>query len=172
MSRRRGGGGPVLGVAALLLGCCTAPECLPESIPHRGLGRTLEEQFQVVQYLALHDCCDQLHGNLSAHTREEHGQTKFCLFWESIEVPGYGYTLPEVIRGGTFVAGVEGPAPGESFVYVEYEPPGGKNLLARILIVEEPDEEDPRPRLRVALQEQYERIEAQDGRYWWDAGGP
>lgn len=164
--------GAYLTAQALLLGCCTPAECLPESMPHEGRAASLEDFFQVLQYLAIHDCCGQLHGNFSAATREEHGQTKFCLFWESIEVPEYGYTLPEVIRGGTFVAGVEGPTERESFLYVEYEPQGGRNLLARVLVVREGDEDDPTPRYRVALQEQYELIERHDGRYWWDAGGP
>jgi hypothetical protein len=159
-------------VACLLLGCCTPPECRPEAIPHRGRARTLEEFFQVVQYLALHDCCENLHRNLSQGTRDEYGETKFCLFWESIDLPEYGYALADVVRGGRFLAGVEGPGPGEQFLYVEYEEPGKSNLLARILVLTQGDEEDPSPRPRIALTEQVRAIdERKDARYWWDAGG-
>ena len=170
---RRRAGRTLGGLAcALLLACCTAPECEPEAMPFQGRPRSLEEFFQVFQYLAVHDCCGQLYGNLSGGTREEHGETKFCLFWEGITLPDpYHYLLADVVRGGKYLQGVEGPEPGQELVYVEYEEPGKPNLLARILVVTEPDEDDPAPRRRVALKEQQDRIEARDPRYHWDAGG-
>jgi hypothetical protein len=153
---------------AIALAGCNGAECQPESQPFHGQPRTAEELFAVVQYLAKSDCCDQLWSHLSPKSQAEHGETKFCLFWETIEIPEYGYLLADVVKQGKFVAAVEGPKKGEWLVYVEYEEPGKKNLLAAILVSSVRYLGSPTP--RVGLVEQVERIEAGDGRYWWDAG--
>lgn len=163
----RRSGSWVLGAIAALV-ACNGMECRPESQPHAGRPRTAEELFAVVQYLARVDCCGQLWSFLSPTSQAEHGETKFCLFWETIEIPEYGYLLADVVKEGKFVAAVDGPREGEWLVYVDYQEPGKKPLLAAILVTSVRYLGSYTP--RIGLQEQVEHIEAGHGRYWWDAG--
>jgi hypothetical protein len=148
-----------LGLLLLLgIGGCCSPECEPENLPHGGVVETPKELFELAQYAALNDCCDVLYSHLSQATQDEHSELKFCLFWESLEVPEpFNFRLVDVVGGGKYV----GVFPFEDdripfdqeLVYVEYQPPGGKNLLAQILLVYQLNEAGQRePRL--ALQEQ------------------
>ncbi|RMG11082.1 MAG: hypothetical protein D6731_16245 [Planctomycetota bacterium] len=161
-----------------LTACCTSAACRPENLPFRGEvfvsddGSHHERLFALLQYAARNDCCEVLYRHLSHATREEYGETTFCLFWESLEVPEpYEYKLADVVRRGEFAGVVPGPREGEEFAYVSYPPDGepGDNLLAQILLVVEADERGRRVQ-RLALLEQYQAIERGDIRYWWDAG--
>ncbi len=140
-----------------LVGCCS-PECEPENLPYQGVVETPKQMAELLQYAAEKDCCEVIYGHLSKATREEHSELKFCLFWESLEVPPpYDYPLADVVSGGAYV-GVFPYADDripfdQELVYVEYQAPGGKNLLAQILLVYQEDE-DGRREPRLALQEQ------------------
>ncbi len=157
---------------------CASPECEGERLPFGGVilidsdDDPHEQLFELMRYAARQDCCDTLYGQLSAYTRDEHSETKFCLFWDTIDIPEpFDYKLADVMKDGIFSGSVPGPKEGEELVYVSYPPDGqpGKNLLAQILVIAEPDEKG-RLRPRIALQEQVDRIEAGDTRYYLDAG--
>ena len=162
----------------VLAGCC-APECAPDKLPHGGEVLVTEadthhqELFELVQHCAKYECCDTLYGTLSAKTQDEHSETKFCLFWDTIEIPEpYEYLLVDVLKYGRYSGTVPGPKDGEEFVYVSYPPTrkkGKKNLLAQILVVTEKDDKG-RAVPRIALEEQLRKMEAGDTRYYIDAG--
>jgi hypothetical protein len=168
-----------LPIGLLILVSCTTPECEPERLPfgavvvvNKDKGDHAENLFKLVQYAARKDCCDTLYAQLSAGTRDKHSETKFCLFWDTIDIPEpYDYSLADVICEGVFSGSVPGPNPGEELVYVSYPPDGkpGKNLLAQVLVIHEVDEKG-RSRPRLGLQEQIDRMEEGDTRYYLDAG--
>jgi len=63
-----------------------------------------------------------------------------------------------------------GPKPGEEFILVSYTPEGGTdsdNLLVRILLIQEADEQGPR--VKVGLVDQYRYIDSGDYDYDWNA---
>jgi hypothetical protein len=157
---------------------CTTPECEGERLPFGGVilidskEDPHEQLFKLMRYAARKDCCDTLYGQLSAHTQSEHSETKFCLFWDTIDIPEpYDYKLADVMKDGIYSGSVPGPKAGEELVYVSYPPDGqpGKNLLVQILVIAEKDDAG-RVRPRIALQEQVDLIEAGDSRYYLDAG--
>ena len=160
-------------LAALLASGCCAPECELDRLPYKGEilvakdDSHSEKLFELVQYCAKYDCCDTLYSKLSAKTRDEHSETMFCLFWDTIEIPEpYDYLLVDVMKYGEYSGTVPGPKEGEQFVYVSYPPDGkkGKNLLAQILVIVEKDERG-RDVPTIALEEQLRRMEAGDDRY-------
>lgn len=166
------------GFLLILFVGCTTPECEGERLPFGGVvlidtaEDPYEQLFQLMRYAARKDCCDTLYGQLSAQTRDEHSETKFCLFWDTIDIPEpFDYKLADVLKDGIYSGSVPGPNAGEELVYVSYPPDGqpGKNLLAQILVISEADEQG-RIRPRIALQEQVAKIEAGDARYYLDAG--
>ena len=146
----------LLALTLALAGCCTV-ECEPENLPFTGHPSTPEELFKLAQHAATFDCCEILHTNLSQATRDEHSETKFCLFWESIDIPDpYDYRLVDVVAKGSFVGTIPWNNPGELLIYVEYQEQGKPNLLAQLLVVQEPDERGhPTPHL--AVQDQMDR---------------
>jgi hypothetical protein len=169
---------PILATLLLAIGCCS-PECAPDKLPHGGEVLVTEDDthheklFELVQHCAKHECCDTLYGTLSELTRDEHSETKFCLFWDTIEIPEpYDYLLADVMKYGKFSGTMPGPKGDEEFVYVSYPPTrkeGKKNLFAQILVIIEKDEKG-RAVPRIALEEQLRRMEAGDQRYYIDRG--
>lgn len=151
----------------VLAGCCTSAACLPEALPHRGRPADSAQLFDVIQYAARNDCCEQLYGQLTSATRANYSEFEFCIAWEGIELPEYDYRLVDVVTGGQLLGAFPGNLPGEEFLFVEYEEPGRDNLLARILLKHESDP-DGKTRPYIAMQEQVERIEAGDAAYYWD----
>jgi len=155
-------------IAALALsGCCTSPACLPEALPHQGKPADSAQLFDLIQYAARHDCCEQLYTQLTTATREEYSSFEFCLYWESIELPEYEYLLVDVVTGGQLLGAFPGNEPGEEFLFVEFEEPGRENLLARILLKHESDESG-KVRPYLAMQEQRAHIDAGHPGYHWD----
>ncbi|MEZ6187786.1 MAG: hypothetical protein R3F62_22605 [Planctomycetota bacterium] len=156
----------LIGLVALA-GCCTSPACLPENLPHGGKPHDSAELFDLIQYAARNDCCEQLYEQLTQASRDEYSETAFCLAWEGIELPDYGYYLVDVVIGGSLIGSFPGNEPGEEFLYIEFEEPGRENLLARILLKQETDSSGlTRPFL--AMIEQKEHIEAGQAAYHWD----
>lgn len=136
---------------ALTLAACTPEVCEVENLPSRGDPATTEELFHVAQYAAKNDCCESLYGLLSPRTRAEHGETKFCLFWESLDVPDpWNYKVVDVVAKGQYLATMKDPD-GRELMYVQYNEPGKPDLVVQLLIVREGD----RPRL--GLQDQQDQ---------------
>ncbi len=151
---------------ALLLAACTPEVCEVENLPFRGEPQTPEQLFQLVQYAARNECCGSMYGSLSEKTRDEHSETKFCLFWESIKLPEpfEAYKLADAIRGGEFLA-VLPDAKGRQFMFVHYQEPGKVSLDASLYIVYEKNERgEALPRL--ALQEQVDSQGTSDPMYF------
>lgn len=139
---------------ALALAACTPEVCEVENLPFRGQPQTPEQLFQLVQYAARNECCESMYGSLSQKTRDEHSETKFCLFWESIKLPEpfEEYTLADAIRRGEFL-GVLPDVKKRQFMFVHYQEPGKVSLDASLYVVYEKDERgNLLPRL--GLQEQ------------------
>lgn len=143
----------VAACAGLLLGGCKAAECAAERLPAQGNPRTTEQLFELVQYAARNDCTSSLYDALSARTRAKHSYTKIWLFFGSIEIPEpYEYKLIDVLRGGLLLGAFPGPG-GEELMYVAYKEPGRPDLVAQILVLEEPGP-DGQPVRRLAVEEQ------------------
>jgi hypothetical protein len=141
------------------LAACTSELCRPENLPHEGVARTPEELFEIAQQAARNDCSDELHSLLSKKTRDEHGELSFSLAWDSIKIPDpYDYKVANVVKSGKFLGVITDKASGRRFIYVDYQEPGKKDLLAQLYVVTERDEEG-REVFRLALQEQ---VESQD----------
>lgn len=126
---------------ALLLAACTPEVCEVENLPFRGEPQTPEQLFQLAQYAARNDCCGSMYDSLSQRTKAEHSETKFCLFWESLDLPEpyEEYSVAEVVRGGEFLA-VLPDTQGRRFMFVHYQEPGKAALDAQLLLVDEKDE--------------------------------
>jgi hypothetical protein len=160
-----------LAFAALvsLAGCCSA-ECDPERLPYRGHATTPEELAVIVQHEAHNECWSPLYDSLSKKTRDKHGRTAWRLAASSLTIPEpYDYKVVDVIEKGTFVAALPSPDnPDEALAVYDYQEPGKKQLSAHILLRREPGEELGSPKeWRIALEDQQERIERGDYRYWW-----
>jgi hypothetical protein len=135
----------------LSLAACTPEICERENLPAGGDPATVEQLFQVAQHAARNDCCDALYGLLSPRTREEHGETKFCLFWKSLDVPDpWNYKVVDVVAKGTYLATMKDLEQRE-LMYVQYAEPGKPDLVVQLLIVRE----GGRPRL--GLQDQQDQ---------------
>lgn len=126
---------------ALALAACTPEVCEVENLPFHGQPQTPEQLFQLVQYAARNECCESMYDALSQRTKAEHSQTKFCLFWESLDLPEpyEEYSVAEVVRGGELLA-VLPDAQGRKFMFVHYQEPGKPALDAQLLLVDEQDE--------------------------------
>lgn len=149
---------------ALSLAACTPEVCEVENLPFLGQPSTPQELFQLAQYAAKNDCCGSLYGALSERTQDEHSETKFCLFWESIALPEpfEKYKVAQVVRDGEFLA-VLPDDKGRQFMFVHYQQPGEASLDAQLYIVMEKDETGKElPKL--ALQEQVDSQSAPDRR--------
>lgn len=160
---------PLLLTLALLVPSCTPEVCELENLPHLGQPQTAAQLFELVQYAARNDCCESMYGGLSARTRAEHSETKFCLFWESIKLPEpfEAYKLADVVRRGEFLA-VLPDAHGRQFMFVHYQEPGEVALDAQLYVVFEQDEQG-RTRPRLGLQEQ---VDSQGTRDWMPFAQP
>lgn len=156
----------LIGLVAIA-GCCTAPACRPENLPHGGRPETSEQLFDLIQYAARNDCCEQLYEQLTQSTRDEYSELEFCLAWEGIELPEYGYYLVDVVTGGSLLGSFPGNEPGEEFLFIEFEEPGRENLLARILLRQETGTSG-KSRPYLAMWEQKEHIESGHAAYHWD----
>lgn len=153
---------------AIALGACAGPEPIPADRV-RPPPRTGAELFVLVQELARVDRDEEVRAHLTRRSRDELGTLRFAgLLGHDLPDPYDAYTLGEVIRGGKLVAETEGMGANERFVYAEYEEPGGPNLLARILIIHERYLGSMEP--RIAVKEQWERIDRGELEYHWDAG--
>lgn len=147
---------------ALTLAACTPEVCEVENLPFLGQPKTPEELFQLAQYAARNDCCGSLYGALSKRTQDEHSETKFCLFWESIKLPEpfEKYKVAQVVRDGEFVA-VLPDTKGRLFMFVHYQQPGEVSLDVQLYIVTEKDDQG-RSLTKLGLQEQVDSQEAPD----------
>lgn len=158
---------PLVSLAA----CCTPERCQPAALPFQGVATVASEMFVLAQFAARQECDDTLYDLLSNATRDELSQ--FGWGWiQDQEIEPYPYRFEDVLRGAEYVATLPGLEPNQEFLYVEYEEPGKPNLFVQILIVNEvdPEIEGDTVRPKVGLFEQIKRIEAGDGRYFWDAG--
>lgn len=147
---------------ALATSCCTSNACRPESLPRGGLARSERELFELAQYAAREDCCAVLHGLTSPRTRDEHGETKFCLFWDSLRDEETGRRIRDVLADGEWLGMV--PDPPKRFAYVRHWAPGPggapEAVTYRIRVVDEALAGGATAP-RIGLQEQVD-----DGDFW------
>jgi len=146
-------------VLALSLAACTPEVCEVENLPFLGQPGTPQELFQLAQYASKNDCCASMYGALSKRTQDEHSETKFCLFWESIKLPEpfEKYKVVDVVRDGEFLA-VLPDTKGRQFMFVHYQQPGEASLDAQLYIVMEKDEQG-REVPKLGLQDQVDSFE-------------
>lgn len=142
---------------ALTLAACTPEVCEVENLPFLGQPSTPEELFTLAQYAARNECCESLYGGLSKRTKDEHSETKFCLFWESLKLPEPfpPYKVVDIVAQGLFLA-ILPDEQGRQFMFVEYRQPGEAQLIAQLYIVMEKDEQG-RDVPKLALQEQVDQ---------------
>lgn len=144
-------------VASLVVaGCCAGP-CDIENFPSQGVARDGEALHAIVRHAANNECWSELYDFLSARTRDEHSYIKMRPFisgWRAQEP--WEYRVVDILAKGELI-GVwpDGPQ-GAELLMLTYREPGRPELLAQLLIVEEPDEETGLQVKRLGLQEQYE----------------
>lgn len=138
-----------------LAGCCSV-ECMPERLPARGVPKTSEELFKLVQHAAQNDCGEVLYDAMSKKTRGEHSYLKLKVGLRYIEVPEpWEYKVMDVIEKGEFIGAFPGPR-GQELVIVSYQEKGKPELMAQILVTEERNEAGKKVKV-MALEEQRAR---------------